>query len=101
LATSVRYIADSILVLRINCEKCFCGTDADVVCDCKIVLLLARDKTRGQEAVAALEKEGLHPKFHQLDIDDQESIKALRQFLVDTYGGLDLLVNNAGIAYKV
>ena len=69
--------------------------------DWKIVLLSARDETRGQEAVASLEKEGLHPKFHQLDIDDQESISRLRQFLVDTYGGLDVLVNNAGIAYKV
>jgi len=51
--------------------------------------------------MATLQKEGLHPKFHQLDIDDQESIQVLRQFLVDTYGGLDILVNNAGIAYKV
>jgi len=66
-----------------------------------MVLLSARDQTRGQDAAAALEKEGLHPKFHQLDIDDQESINRLRQFLVDTYGGLDVLVNNAGIAYKV
>lgn len=64
-------------------------------------ILLARDQTRGQEAVAELEKEGLHPKFHQLDIDNQDSIKSLCQFLVDTYGGLDVLVNNAGIAYKV
>lgn len=64
------------------------------------VILTARDQTRGREAVAELEKEGLHPKFHQLDIDDQESINRLRQFLVDTYGGLDVLVNNAGIAYK-
>jgi len=65
------------------------------------VLLPARDETRGQEAIATVEKEGLHPKFHQLDIDDQGSIKSLCQFLVDTYGGLDILVNNAGIAYKV
>lgn len=64
------------------------------------VILTARDQTRGQEAVATLEEEGLHPKFHKLDIDDQESIEQLRQFLVDTYGGLDILVNNAGIAYK-
>ena len=71
------------------------------VSDWQIVLLSARDENRGQDAVAALEKEQLHPKFHQLDIDDQESINYLRQFLVDTYGGLDVLVNNAGIAYKV
>jgi len=67
----------------------------------QIVLLIARDQTRGEEAIAALQKEGLHPKFHQLDVDDQESINRLHQFLIDTYGGLDILVNNAGIAYKV
>jgi len=48
-----------------------------------------------------LEKEGLHPKFHQLDTNDQGSIDNLKRFLSDNYGGLDLLVNNAGIAYKV
>ena len=61
----------------------------------------ARDETRGREAVAKLESEGLHPKFHQLDIDDKASIERLRDFLSEKYGGLDVLVNNAGIAYKV
>ena len=56
---------------------------------------------RGSEAIAALEREGLHPKFHQLDIDDEQSIERLRSFLAEKYGGLDVLVNNAGIAYKV
>jgi len=65
------------------------------------VFLLARDETRGLAAVAALENEGLHPKFHQLDIDDQESINKLHQFLVDSYGGVDILVNNAAIVIKV
>jgi carbonyl reductase 1 len=63
--------------------------------------LSARDEARGKEAIAKLESEGLHPKFHQLDINDADSIERLRNFLLDKYGGLDLLVNNAGIAYKV
>ena len=49
----------------------------------------------------ALEKEGLHPKYHQLDINDHSSIVRLRDFLQSTYGGLDVLVNNAGILYEV
>jgi NAD(P)-dependent dehydrogenase (short-subunit alcohol dehydrogenase family) len=65
------------------------------------VYLTARDEARGQAAVVELEKEGLHPKFHQLDINDVSSIQRLYQFLLDTYGGLDILVNNAAIAYKV
>ena len=37
-----------------------------------------RDEGRGKEAVAALEKEGLHPLYHQLDIDNEESVIKLR-----------------------
>lgn len=48
-----------------------------------------------------LEKEGLKPKYHQLDVEDQNSITALKDFFLKEYGGLDVLVNNAGIAYKV
>jgi len=61
----------------------------------------ARDEGRGKEAIAKLEAEGLHPKFHQLDIDDEESVLRLKDFLVESYGGLDILINNAAIAYKV
>jgi len=65
------------------------------------VYLTARDEARGSTAVEELKKEGLSPKFHQLDIDDQSSINKLRDFVKDNYGGLDVLVNNAGIAYKM
>ncbi|XP_050188838.1 carbonyl reductase [NADPH] 1 [Myiozetetes cayanensis] len=65
------------------------------------VYLTARDPGRGQEAVAKLQQEGLRALFHQLDIDDPQSIRALRDFLKEKYGGLNVLVNNAGIAFKV
>ena len=52
-------------------------------------------------AVSELNKEGLHPKFHQLDIEDMASVDKLKCHLVENYGGLDVLVNNAGFAYKV
>ncbi|KFV93180.1 CBR1 reductase, partial [Calonectris borealis] len=65
------------------------------------VYLTARDPGRGQEAVAKLQEEGLRALFHQLDIDDLQSIRALRDFLKEKYGGLNVLVNNAGIAFKV
>uniref|UniRef100_A0A2K5C1R8 Carbonyl reductase 1 n=1 Tax=Aotus nancymaae TaxID=37293 RepID=A0A2K5C1R8_AOTNA len=65
------------------------------------VVLTARDVARGQAAVQQLQAEGLSPRFHQLDIDDLQSIRALRDFLRKEYGGLDVLVNNAGIAFKV
>uniref|UniRef100_A0A2K6PER2 Carbonyl reductase 1 n=1 Tax=Rhinopithecus roxellana TaxID=61622 RepID=A0A2K6PER2_RHIRO len=65
------------------------------------VVLTARDVARGQAAVQQLQAEGLSPRFHQLDIDDLQSIHTLREFLLKEYGGLDVLVNNAGIAFKV
>ncbi|XP_021378322.1 carbonyl reductase [NADPH] 1-like [Mizuhopecten yessoensis] len=60
------------------------------------VYLTARNESLGQQAVLDLRKEGLNPRFHQLDVTKPDTIVKLRSFLKDTYGGLDLLVNNAG-----
>jgi len=65
-----------------------------------VVYLTARDEARGISAVEELKKHGLNPSFHQLDIDSQDSINRLAKYLQDKYGGLDVLVNNAAIAYK-
>ena len=40
-------------------------------------------------------------RYHQLDIDDQKSIENFAKYIKDTYQGLDVLINNAAIAYKV
>ncbi|GFT76009.1 carbonyl reductase 1 [Nephila pilipes] len=65
------------------------------------VFLTARDADRGKAAVEKLKSEGLNPKFHLLDISSEDSIKSLASFLKMEYGGLDVLVNNAAIAYKM
>ncbi|KAM6161821.1 carbonyl reductase [NADPH] 3 [Erethizon dorsatum] len=65
------------------------------------VVLTARDEARGRAAVQQLQAEGLSPRFHQLDVDDLQSIRAVRDFLRREYGGLNVLVNNAGIAFKM
>ncbi|KYM81685.1 Carbonyl reductase [NADPH] 1, partial [Atta colombica] len=65
------------------------------------VYLTARDTTRGLNAVSELKKQGLNPKFHQLDINDDNSVNTFRDYLQNTYDGLDILVNNAAIAFKV
>ncbi|XP_051955458.1 carbonyl reductase 1-like [Xyrauchen texanus] len=62
------------------------------------ILLTARNEKLGQETVAALGCKNVI--FHQLDICDQGSCLKLRKFLEENYGGLDVLVNNAGIAFK-
>ena len=61
----------------------------------------SRNEELGQQAVKKLESEGLKPKFHQLDIDSTESIERFKNYLSSTYGGLNVLINNAAIAYKV
>lgn len=63
--------------------------------------MTARDTTRGLNAVSELEQQGLTPKFYQLDINDDNSVNAFRDYLQNTHGGLDVLVNNAAIAFKV
>lgn len=40
-------------------------------------------------------------RSHTLDITDTKTCAALAQFLKKEHGGLDVLVNNAGIAFKV
>lgn len=64
------------------------------------VYLTSRDEERGTKAVEELKKEGLSPKYHQLDITDRKSIENLRDYMKENYGGIDLLINNAGIAFK-
>ena len=61
----------------------------------------ARDEGRGNQAVVDLSKEGLSPKFHQLDLNDTSTIEKFKEFLQQNYGGLDLLINNAGVALMV
>ncbi|VVD05682.1 carbonyl reductase [NADPH] 3-like [Leptidea sinapis] len=65
-----------------------------------VVYLTSRDVNRGRTAVATLNQEDLHPNYHQLDITDPKSIETFRDYLKANYGGIDLLVNNAAIAFK-
>ncbi|KAF7220539.1 carbonyl reductase [NADPH] 1 isoform X2 [Nothobranchius furzeri] len=65
------------------------------------VYLTARDKGRGQAAVESLASEGLKALFHQLDVGDLNSISSSAAFFKEKYGGVDVLINNAGIAFGV
>lgn len=61
------------------------------------VYLTARNEELGLKAVSELNKIGLNPQFHQLDVTDNESIEKLAEFIKNKHGGFDVLVNNAGI----
>ncbi|XP_041937244.1 carbonyl reductase [NADPH] 1-like [Alosa sapidissima] len=65
------------------------------------VYLASRDVGRGTAAVENLKAEGLKPLYHQLDITDPESVRTARDYFQENYGGLDVLINNAAIAFKM
>lgn len=58
------------------------------------VYMTARDINRGEKAVESLNKLGLKPKFHQLDITDDNSIAEFKTFIVKNYSGINILINN-------
>lgn len=61
------------------------------------ILVGARDQTRGEAAVQKLRTEKIDAIVVQLDVTNQASIDAAAAFVEQTYGRLDMLVNNAGI----
>jgi NAD(P)-dependent dehydrogenase (short-subunit alcohol dehydrogenase family) len=44
-----------------------------------------------------LAQEGLHIAHHKLDVINLDDIEASRDFVIDQFGRLDVLVNNAGV----
>jgi NAD(P)-dependent dehydrogenase (short-subunit alcohol dehydrogenase family) len=61
------------------------------------VVLTARKPEAGAAAIAKLAKENLTAEFCPLDVTDGKSVAALRDFLKERYGHVDVLINNAGI----
>ena len=64
------------------------------------VILTARDEERGRAAVKDLKQRGLHTVFEQLDITSPQSIGSFSETIAAKYGGIDILCNNAGIAFN-
>jgi NAD(P)-dependent dehydrogenase (short-subunit alcohol dehydrogenase family) len=64
------------------------------------VVLTARQPDAGAEAVKKLADQKLSAKFHALDVTNAQSVAALRDHLERHFGGLDVLINNAGIFSK-
>ncbi|KAK4436714.1 Carbonyl reductase [NADPH] 1 [Sesamum alatum] len=64
------------------------------------VVLTSRDTGVGEEAAKVLQEGGLNVVFHQLDIVDPSSIEAFTEWIKQNYGGIDILINNAGVNYN-
>ena len=64
------------------------------------VVLTAREAAAGTAAVKKLAAQNLAAEFHPLDVTNDKSIASLHDFLKETFGHLDVLINNAGIIAK-
>ncbi|MBC7798787.1 MAG: SDR family oxidoreductase [Pyrinomonadaceae bacterium] len=64
------------------------------------VLIGARDETRGKDAVDKLKAENLDAHFVHLDVNDLKTHETAAKFIEETFGKLDVLVNNAAIIVK-
>lgn len=63
--------------------------------DCNVVLT-NRNEEEGRQAIAKLHH---HDKvaYRRLDVTDSKDIEILRDWILKTYGRVDILINNAGV----
>jgi len=58
------------------------------------VILTSRDPEKGRNAAARI---GKNVVYYPLDVADPEQIQRLRVFVMEEFGRLDVIVNNAGV----
>lgn len=61
------------------------------------VVLGSRRPGVGERAARSIAARGLDVESHQLDVTDDESVRALAKHVARSLGGADILVNNAGL----
>ncbi|XP_020248837.1 carbonyl reductase [NADPH] 1-like [Asparagus officinalis] len=66
------------------------------------VVIAARDADRCRRAAEEIRGEGArNVDWHRLDIEDFGSVEDFVKWVVDKFGGVDVLVNNAGVNYNI
>ena len=61
------------------------------------VIMADFDESRGVKAADVLKENGHDVTFVQVDVADQDSVQHMVAKAVEIYGGIDILINNAGI----
>jgi len=64
------------------------------------VVVADLDEERGQETVEIVEEEGGSATFTTLDVTDYDAFETTVDAVVEEYGSLDVLVNNAGVGHE-
>jgi NAD(P)-dependent dehydrogenase (short-subunit alcohol dehydrogenase family) len=62
------------------------------------VVIADVERDRGEDLAAAL---GAHATFRMTDVSDPDQVGALVAGTVETFGGLDVMVNNAGVSSRL
>lgn len=64
------------------------------------VVVAARNKAKGEGAVAELEALGAKAAFIEVDVSDEASVNSMIEASAKLWGRLDILVNNAGTSVR-
>lgn len=60
------------------------------------VIACARDAEAGAQAVESMQSRKLSAELRQVDVTNSEQVRDLGRYIRETYGRVDVLVNNAG-----
>jgi NAD(P)-dependent dehydrogenase (short-subunit alcohol dehydrogenase family) len=63
------------------------------------VVVVGRDERAGRQAVEELNDKGGHNIFVRTDVADRHQVESMVQKAEDTYGRIDVVVNNAAVVY--
>ncbi|MCJ8282372.1 MAG: SDR family NAD(P)-dependent oxidoreductase [Rivularia sp. ALOHA_DT_140] len=62
-----------------------------------LVIISSRKESDGQTTQQKLKTEGIEVDFHQLDVTDNLSVNRFIEWVTSVHGGVDILINNAGV----